>query len=204
MEVGLSHVVVPRAPREVTQPASPPPPEAPAPIEAEPPPPDPLETPALYDEAGNALGQTKDRPQSDSTALARRMELLWQAIVEDRPELALPAFFPMVAYEQVKAIAKPAADWKARLVRAFERNVHEYHQRLGAHAGDAELIGLSVPEDRVRWMKPHSEGNKLGYFRVLRSQLRYRTGDGIERTLEVTSLISWRGEWFVVHLHGFK
>jgi len=27
---------------------------------------------------------------------------------------------------------------------------------------------------------------------------------GKERSLEVTSLISWRGEWYVVHLTGFK
>jgi hypothetical protein len=28
--------------------------------------------------------------------------------------------------------------------------------------------------------------------------------EGKERTLEVTSLISWRGAWYVVHLSGFK
>jgi hypothetical protein len=65
-------------------------------------------------------------------------------------------------------------------------------------------VELKVPEDRARWMKPGSEGNKLGYFRVLRSELRYTDAESKEHSLEITSLISWRGEWYVVHVHGFK
>ena len=53
-------------------------------------------------------------------------------------------------------------------------------------------------------MKPGKEGNRLGYFRVLRSRLRFRLASGKERSFELTSLISWRGEWYVVHLHGFQ
>ena len=53
-------------------------------------------------------------------------------------------------------------------------------------------------------MKPGSEGNKLGYYRVLRSALVYSDAQGRERELSVTSMISWRGEWYVVHLAGFK
>jgi hypothetical protein len=53
-------------------------------------------------------------------------------------------------------------------------------------------------------MKPGKEGNRLGYFRVLRSTLRFRLVNGTERAFELTSLISWRGEWYVVHLHGFE
>jgi hypothetical protein len=53
-------------------------------------------------------------------------------------------------------------------------------------------------------MKPHSEGNRIGYWRSTRNQLSYVDGKGKARTLEVTSLISWRGEWYVVHLHGFE
>jgi hypothetical protein len=52
-------------------------------------------------------------------------------------------------------------------------------------------------------MKPGKEGNRVGYFRVLRSKLRIGLPEGRERTLELTSLISWRGEWYVVHLSGF-
>ena len=47
-------------------------------------------------------------------------------------------------------------------------------------------------------------GNKLPYHRVTRSKIKWLDADGKERTFELTSLIAWRGEWFVVHLNGFK
>jgi hypothetical protein len=159
--------------------------------------------PPLLDDAGAPLPQTDERPSSDSLSFRRRLQLLVEAIAKDEPARALPAFFPVVAYQQVKAIKKPEDDWQRRLVRAFERNIHEYHQQLGASAASAQLVGIELNEARLKYMKPHSEGNKLGYHRVTRSQLRVDTSDG-ERTLEITSMISWRGEWYVVHLHGYE
>ena len=116
----------------------------------------------------------------------------------------MPAFFPEVAYQQVKAIPNPSADWKARLVKAFERDIHAAHKEMGNGAMSATLAGMDVPEDKAKWMPPGSEGNKLGYHRVLGSKLRYQDASGGARAIEVTSLISWRGEWYVVHVHGFK
>jgi hypothetical protein len=104
----------------------------------------------------------------------------------------------------VKAVAQPARDWEARLVRAFERNIHEYHRALGADAAHAKFVGISVNEAAARFMKPGSEGNRLGYYRVLRSRLDFERADGKRQNFELTSLISWRGEWYVVHLHGFE
>jgi hypothetical protein len=164
---------------------------------------DPAAFEPLLDDSGQPLPQTDARPDSSSPAFQRRMQLLVQAIAEDNPALAEAAFFPVVAYQQVKAIAKPERDWKARLWRAFERNIHAYHQKLGPDAASAKLHSVTVREAAVRWMKPGSEGNRVGYFRVTRNQLRLSLASGKERTFEITSLISWRGEWFVVHLDGF-
>ena len=86
----------------------------------------------------------------------------------------------------------------------FERDLLEYRKRLGKDAERAEFLGVTVPEARAEWMKPGKEGNRLGYFRVLRSSLRFRLPNGKEQTFELTSMISWRGEWYVVHLHGFE
>lgn len=132
------------------------------------------------------------------------MKLLFRAIQTDDPKVAMPAFFPVVAYEQVKAIPKPAADWNARLVSAFERDIHAAHKELGNGAMSATVVGMDVPEEKSKWMPPGSEGNKLGYYRVLGSKLRYLDGGGGAKAVEVMSLISWRGEWYVVHLKGFK
>jgi hypothetical protein len=160
-------------------------------------------TPSLLDSNGKALPQTEERPRVDSASFQQRLSLLVEAIAKDDPKRALPAFFPVVAYEQVKAVEKPARDWQYRLIRAFEKDVHEYHKALGQDAASARFAGIDVPEPSARWMKPGSEGNRLGYFRVLRSRLRVAKADGKEKSFEVTSMISWRGEWYVVHLNGF-
>jgi hypothetical protein len=164
---------------------------------------DATQAPVLVAADGTPLPQTRDRPRVDSPRFRSRLERLVAAIAADDPELALPAFFPRIAYQQVKAVANPERDWEQRLVRAFRRDIHEYHRLLGREASGARLAALVVDEGRVRWMDPGAEGNLLGYHRVTRSRLRLRLSSGAERELELTSLISWRGEWYVVHLHGF-
>jgi hypothetical protein len=158
----------------------------------------------LVDESGHPLPQTDEQPSVQSDRFRAKIEALSQAIARDEPDLAHGVFFPVVAYQMVKAIEKPERDWKLRLWANFVRDIHDYHHRLGTDGGEARLAGIDVPLDRARWMKPGSEGNKIGYYRVLRSQLRLASPSGRERTFEVTSMISWRGEWYVVHLNGFR
>lgn len=160
-------------------------------------------------EAGDAgvdpgtLPQTKDKPEASGAAFDGRVAALWDAIVKDDPEIAMPFFFPVTAYEQVKAITNPASDWRRRLVAAYKRDVHALHKRLADQASVAKWVRADVPQDRARWVEPNEESNKLGYYRVYGTRLVYDV-EGKERSLEVTSLISWRGEWYVVHLSGFK
>jgi len=162
------------------------------------------EDPPLLGSDGAPLPQTEARPSASDERFKRRMQRLADAILSGDVEKARSSFFPLVAYAQVKDVAKPERDYRFRLMSNFERDVREYRKALGRDAEHAELIGVDVPEARVEWMKPGKEGNRLGYFRVLRSRLRFRLSDGKERTFELTSLISWRGEWYVVHLHGFE
>jgi len=149
------------------------------------------------------LAQTKDKPEASGAAFDARMGALWEAIIKDDPERAMASFFPLSAYEQVKSIPNAASDWRRRLVTLYKRDVHALHKRLGEHTADAKLVRFDVPQDRARWVEVGEESNKLGYYRVYGTRLVYEV-DGKERTLEVTSLISWRGEWYVVHLTGFK
>lgn len=161
-------------------------------------------TPELFDSQAQPLGQTEQRPTLSSVSFKKRVAAVAQAIVSGETEAALDAFFPLLAYQQVKDVAKPERDYKFRLVANFKRDLLEYHRALGASAAEARLQEIVVPEQSVKWMAPGSEGNKLGYFRVLRSRLRFTLPTGRTREFELTSMISWRGEWYVVHLHGFK
>ncbi|MEI9939515.1 MAG: hypothetical protein WDO69_20030 [Pseudomonadota bacterium] len=161
-------------------------------------------SPQLSDEQGKPLGQTDQRPSLASPSFQKRIAAVARAILSGDVEPAESAFFPLIAYQQVKDVAKPERDYRFRLLANFKRDLLEYHHALGSVAAESKFEGITVSERDARWMPPGSEGNKLGYFRVLRSRLRFTLPTGRSRELELTSLISWRGEWYVVHLHGFK
>jgi hypothetical protein len=148
------------------------------------------------------LPQTRTRPEDDTAELSARAQALWDGIQSDDPERAMAFFFPRSAYEQVKALADPARDWRYRLVAHYKRDIHLAHEKLGREATAARFAGLEVGA-HARWVEPGEEGNKLGYYRVYGSRLRF-TVEGRERSIPISSLISWRGEWYVVHLSGFS
>jgi len=158
---------------------------------------------ALFDEDGKILPQTKDEPSTEDPVFERHVALLWEAIVKNEPDLAKSFFFPVEAYEQVKAIKEPAKDWKYRLYKNFERDIKAYHQRLGKHRDEAKFLRLDVRR-KPEWMKVGREGNLIGYYRVTRSLLYYEDHEGRELQLDLTSMISWRGQWYIVHLHGYE
>ena len=143
-------------------------------------------------------------PPPDTAAFQRHARALWKAVADDDPAVAHVAFFPQSAYVQIKAIADPAGDWTDRLLAEFATDVHALHAQLGADAADARLVGLVVPDGHAQWIEPGVESNSGSYWRVYGSVLRYRLPDGSEHDLPVTSLISWRGEWYVVHLGAIR
>jgi hypothetical protein len=148
-----------------------------------------------------ALPQTRDRPEAKGVGFDARVAALWAGIVADDLELALPFFFPLAAYGQVKDVGNPAGDWRFRLVAAYAKDIHELHKEVGR---GASFVSLEVPDARARWVEPGEEYNKLGYWRVYGTRLRWDTAGGGHRSADVKSLISWRGEWFVVHLSAIK
>ena len=158
---------------------------------------------ATSGEETGKLPQTHARPEPSGELFDARVKALFDGIAQDDVAHAMPFFFPLTAYAQVKAIANPAADWKARLVSHYARDIHALHAKLGPNAAHARFVGADVPMDRARWVDPGEEYNKIGYYRVFGSRLRYQI-DGAPHTFDVKSLISWRGEWFVVHLSAIK
>lgn len=146
-----------------------------------------------------ALPQTDEHPAATGATFTAGVQGLWQAVQQDRPELAMPFFFPQAAYLQVKAIADPATDYQQRLIANYEQDIHTLHAQLGADAAGARFDSIDVPDAQAVLVQPGEESNKLSYWRVYGSTLHY-TEDGQARSFPVTSLISWRGQWYVVHL----
>lgn len=147
------------------------------------------------------LHQTRVRPPAQSAVFQAEMTDLWAGVVSGHPNLAMPAFFPMVAYEQVKAIADPAADWRNRLVAEFRTDVIAAHDLIGKAARNAALVRVVVPEQQAGWIDPGVCYNGVGYWHAAGARVVYRVG-GQVRSFGIASLISWRGRWYVVHFGG--
>jgi hypothetical protein len=145
--------------------------------------------------------QTSTRPPARSATFQAEMTDLWAGVVSGRPSLAMPAFFPLVAYKQVKAIANPAADWQGRLVAEFRADVIVAHGLLGRQARHATLLRVIVPEQQADWISPGVCDNGVGYWHAAGARVVYRVG-GRVMSFGIATLISWRGRWYVVHLGG--
>jgi hypothetical protein len=150
-----------------------------------------------------ALPQTDDRPSAAGARFDAGVQGLWQAIRDDQPERAMPFFFPKTAYLQVKAISDPATDYEQRLIANYEQDIHALHAQLGADAANAQFAAIDVPDSQAVVVQPGEEYNTLSYWRVYGTTLQY-TEDGQTNSFPVTSLISWRGEWYVVHLGAIR
>jgi hypothetical protein len=144
------------------------------------------------------LPQTGQLPSATSSAFEARMAVLWEAIVRDAPGRGLRAFFPRSAYLQVKAVADPGADFRDRLLRNFAADVRAAHRLVAAGSGKAQLLRVVVPHEWA-WIAPGGCYNRVGYWHAPGSRLVYRQR-GRTRSFGVYSLISWRGQWYVVHL----
>ena len=147
------------------------------------------------------LPQTEALPSARTPQFRARMAALWRGIVTDSVAAAMPAFFPRTAYVQVKQIANPSADYSSRLLVAFKADIHAAHDLLGERAESASLLEVLVPKEWA-WIPAGVCYNRIGYWHAPGVRLAYREGSQV-RSFGIFSLISWRGEWYVVHLAVF-
>lgn len=144
------------------------------------------------------LPQTTTLPSAGTPWFRARMAALWRGIVRNEPWAARGAFFPRSAYLQVKAVPAAGSDFSRRLLGNFALDIHAAHALLGRDAGTARLVGVRVPREWA-WIQPGYCYNRIGYWHAPGSRLVYRE-DGQLRSFGIYSLISWRGQWYVVHL----
>ena len=148
--------------------------------------------------APGRLPQTTAFPSATDPVFLAHMRALVSAVALNQPNLALGAFFPLAAYIQVKAIADPVTDWNVRLVADYKIDIGLAHNKLGPNAARATLSSISIGADPT-WVKPGVELNKGSYWRVYGTVVYCKVGSAT-RSFVITSMISWRGEWYVVHL----
>jgi hypothetical protein len=155
-------------------------------------------TTAAAQDAGT-LPQTHDLPSPTDPAFLAHSQDLWAAIVADDPSKASAFFFPRAAYLQLKDVPNAEADFQHRLVAFFLLDVHAAHALLGAGAAGAQLVGVDVPTAAAVWVLPGGEQNRIPYYRVYGTRVTYTEGGSI-RSFGIFSMLSWRGQWYVIHL----
>lgn len=144
------------------------------------------------------LPQTDEKPTGTGAEFDSRMTTLANAIINNTPDTAISTFFPVTAYKQTKKNTDPAADWNNRLIKSFREDVATANKALGPNAKSAVFTGVTVPNTAV-WVKPGEEYNVGPYWRVFKTQMNF-TVDGKTVQIPIESMISWRGQWYVVHL----
>jgi hypothetical protein len=146
------------------------------------------------------LPQTPETPDFGAP-LEARLRLLWTAITTNSPADAVPAFFPRTAYIQVKNLKPNAAgvDFDTRLMGQFLSDVATFHRAIGPGVETAEFVSVNAQPAFARWIWPHGCYNRLGYWHVPGVRIVYRLNGNLY-SIRVTSLIAWRGQWYVVHL----
>ncbi len=177
---------------------------APAPARATSPAPSPATTPPPAQPSAlpvapasvAALPQTAAFPKTTNAAFAAETHDIWLAVSTGNPDYAAPAFFPEKAYEQIKAIADPQYDWQSRLWLDFTLDVAAAHKLVKP---GATLVRFEVPVQYAQWVGAGACYNSVGYWHVPGSRLVYRQ-DGTTLSFGIASFISWRGDWYVVHL----
>lgn len=146
-----------------------------------------------------SLPQTAAFPAATGPAFASRMAALWSGVVTGSVPSALPAFFPESAYVELKQESDPSGDYSGRLVAEYAEDLAAAHALLGPAPTTASLIGVDVDEAFGHWVPPGTCFNAVGYFEVPDSRVVYSV-DGRVASFGIASMISWRGEWYVVHL----
>ena len=146
-----------------------------------------------------SLPQTDDFPSTDTPQFTAAMDALWNGVVSNSVATAMPAFFPEAAYLQLKTISGAQSDFEDRLVGDFGLDLGAAHALLGADAAHAQFVGVNVPSSFGHWVPPGVCYNDVGYFEVPNARLVYEV-NGQTESFGIASMISWRGQWYVVHL----
>ncbi|MCU0681744.1 MAG: OmpA family protein [Polyangiaceae bacterium] len=195
-----------------TPPSAPVAPVAPAPSAPEVVPPEPASSAPSAASAPAASASAAPAPPLDPSnrvkppppgdELAARAAHLFEAVRDDDPPKAADFFFPREPFVPLKDVADGGRYWDT-LFRTYKNDVRELHRRHRRELEGASFVGLELGSNPT-WVKPGEEYNKIGYYRTFHARLRYRTAAGADRSLDVHTLISWQGAWYITHLSPFK
>jgi hypothetical protein len=146
--------------------------------------------------------ENKRKPALASADLDIRASRLFEAIKANDPSLAKDFFFPREPFIPLKDAANAGGYWDT-LYKVYANDIHQLHRERATSLAGATFVSFTLGTTPT-WVKPGEEWNKIGYYRTFNGKLKYRTGEGAERSIEVKVIISWGDAWYVTHLLPIK
>ena len=143
--------------------------------------------------------QTATLPSASDPSFQARMRDLFYGIAYDSIGTALQSYLTLDSYLAIKNLTDNGYDYAHRLLFEFALDIEAAHALIASQGSSASFVGVQVPTANIHWISPGACYNKEGYWNVPGSRLLYMVG-GTLHSIGIASLISYRGQWYVVHL----
>ena len=144
--------------------------------------------------------KNRTQPPLDSEELQAQARALFEAIVANDAARGESFWFPKEPFIPLKDVKGPDRYWDT-LHKTYVNDIAGLHRQRKSWDG-ATFKGF-VLGSAPKWVKPGEEANKIGYHRSFRGKLRYEI-EGETHAIEVRTVISWQGRWYITHLRKFK
>lgn len=139
-------------------------------------------------------------PPKSGVELTSMLNQLWQSIQDNSSQSAKALFFPKNSYIEMKTgvIANPAADFDNRLMTFYKLDLDAYHRHV-VTGGKSVFVSALVNPAQIMWIPVRACENKTGYWHLGPVRIVYKQA-GVLKSFAIASLISWNGEWKIIHL----
>jgi hypothetical protein len=137
-------------------------------------------------------------PAASSDELTLRARHLFDAIVQDNPDLGSDILFPRDAFVLARDATDPGKVWDVKVSGGFRRSVHALHRRIKG-ADRAQFVSFELGRTITEVTPKHHEWT-LPLWHVPHARLTYAL-DGKTERIDVAELAAWRGAWYVSRLH---
>jgi hypothetical protein len=144
-----------------------------------------------------SLPQTLTEP-SLGAPLTTLADSLFADIATNNVAGAERLFLPLPIFLRIKQEPNPSGDWRARLLRWFTNDLVVYHHFLFAQ-GTPRLLRVTTSSRDASVIQPGWCYNKAPYWHLRGVRFVFESG-GVIHSVAICSLVSWRGQWYVVHL----
>ncbi len=139
----------------------------------------------------------EDLPPSNPPEFTTRLQHLFEAISQNKPELAADILFPRDAFLAAKDVGDPARLWEQKVLLNFSHDVSQLHKKI--HGSDRVEIQSFEIGHAVTQVVPKKHDFKKQLWRVKKSKVTYLL-NGKHEELWIAEMTSWRGAWYVTNL----